>query len=171
MSVGKDSGNGAISNKTKEGSKMAAPAIISNIVQAVKSLIGTCEKMVDGADTQKYASSVNTLDQNVDATYAQMRDLIVKNEKLTEEQKLEKLEKLAQNQMSSRKACQEAINGNRDSVSKMIGSFFLALATCGLSYIPKLVAELKKNNITKVDVDKIKDSVINQEQLISSTEN
>ena len=149
---------------------MAVPAIIEGIVSAIKGLTNVCDKMVDGADAQKYASSVNTLDQNVDATYAQMRDLIAKNEKLTEEQKLEKLEKLAQNQMSSRKACQEAIKGNRESVSKMIGSFFLALATCGLSYIPKLVAELKKNNINKVDVDQIKDSVINQEQLISSAE-
>ena len=52
----------------------------------------------------------------------------------------------------------------------MIGSFFLALATCGLSYIPKLVTELKKNKINKVDIDKIQDSVIKQEQLNASTE-
>jgi len=170
MEVDKECNSGAISNKPKEGNKMAVPAIVSNIVQAVKSLLSTCEKMADGADAHKYATSVQSLNQDVDETYTQIRELIVKNDKYSDDQKIEKLEKLAQSQISARQSCQEAISGNREGVSKMIGSFFLALATCGLSYIPKLVTELKKNKINKVDIDKIQDSVIKQEQLNASTE-
>ena len=73
---------------------MAVPAIIEGIVSAIKGLTNVCDKMVDGADAQKYADSVQTLNKNVDETYNQMRQLIINDDKLTQDQKLAKLENL-----------------------------------------------------------------------------
>ena len=116
------------------------------IVQAVKSIADLCNKLMDAADGEKYAAGVQALNQNVDETYNQMRELILNDETLSTETKLEKLEKLAKSQEAARKNCEAAIEGNKKQVAKIGKEIFAALATCGLSYLPQIVNAMKSNN-------------------------
>lgn len=57
---------------------------------------------------------------------------------------MEKLEKLANSQQAALKACGEEIRNNRAHVAKIVTEVFAALATCGVSCIPKVIGGRKK---------------------------
>ena len=126
--------------------------IFEYIAQAIKNITSLCNKLVDAGDAEKYAQGVQSLNESVDETYAKMREVILNDNTLTSDQKLERLEKIANSQVSARQTCEEAIKGNRENISKIVGDVLLVAATCGLSkYIPavrngkaKKVKELPK---------------------------
>ena len=134
---------------------MAIP-IIEGIVQIIKNLISFCDKTSDNLNAEKYSIGVNKLNSSVDDTYAGIREIIINDKSLSAEKKIEKLDKLAQSQISARQSCENAVKGNRDNVAKFISEVVLALATCGLSYVPKLVREIKKNKSIVAEINQHK---------------
>ena len=119
--------------------------IVGLIVEAVKNIAALCNKLVDAADAKKYAEGVQKLNQSVDETYNKMRELILADDSLTTEEKLEKLEKLAQSQETARQTCEKAIQGNKEHIAKIATEIFAALTTCGISYLPKIVSGIKSS--------------------------
>ena len=118
--------------------------IIEYIIKVVKNVTELCNKIIDASDPEKFAEGVKLLDQGVEDTYAKMQELIMQDNTLSTEEKLEKLEKIAASQQSARKACEDAIKENREHVAKVVTEVFVALTTCGISCIPKVVQGCKK---------------------------
>ena len=117
---------------------------IEYILQAIKNITEVCNKVVDSSDPKKYAEGVHALNQNVEDTYAKMRELIANDDSLSASEKVERLEKLANSQQAALKACGEEIKNNRAHVAKIVTEVFAALATCGVSCIPKVIGGRKK---------------------------
>ena len=130
-------------NKIKE-EKVVNIKFIEYILKAVKNITEICNKVVDASDPKKYAEGVHALNQNVDETYAKMRELIANDETLSASEKVEKLDKLALSQQAAIKACGEEIKDNRAHIAKIVTEVFAALATCGVSYVPKMIDGCKK---------------------------
>ena len=122
-----------------------AVAIFEGIVKAFEGLVSLCNKTADASNSEKYAQSVQALNQNVDETYAEIRDLITNDATLSTDEKIEKLNELAKSQLIARQSCEEAIKGNRENVTQIIGEILLAFSTCGISYAPKLLTKTKKD--------------------------
>ena len=70
------------------------------------------------------------------------------------EQKLDKLEKLANSQIAAKQSCDETLKGNREHVHKIVSEVFFGLTTCGISYIPKIIGS--KKNIAQLENKEIK---------------
>ena len=120
--------------------------IVDGIVKAFEGVVSMCNKATDASDPEKYAQSVQILNQNVDETYAEIRNVIANDETLSADEKIEKLNELAKSQLTARQSCDEAIKGNRENAAKVIGEVLLAFGTCGLSYAPKLFGKAKKDS-------------------------
>lgn len=118
--------------------------IVECIVQFVKNITSLCNKVVDASDPVKFAEGVNTLNRQIDDTYVKMRELIMNDGTMSSSEKLEKLEKLANSQKAAQYSCEEAIKENREHLAKIVAEVFAALATCGISCIPKVVKGHKK---------------------------
>ena len=118
-------------------------AIVEKIADMIKEISSLSKTVVESADSEKYAKSVESLNKEVDATYAQMRSLIVNSEKFSDDEKLERLEKLAKQEEESKRKCGEAIKGNRENVAKIALEVAKGLMTCGISFVPGIVKSLK----------------------------
>ena len=122
-----------------KGKKKMNIKFIEYILKAVKNITEICNKVIDASDPQKYAEGVHALNQNVDETYARMRELISNDDTLSASEKVEKLDKLAKSQQAAIKACGEEIRDNRAHIAKIVTEVFAALATCGVSCIPRVI--------------------------------
>ena len=132
------------------------PAIIEKLIDLFKSVANLSEKVVEQSDPEKYAKSVNELSQGVDNTYDQMRKIIIESDKFTDAQKLKKLKKLAEQEMETKKKCDEAIKGNREHVAKIALELVKGFLTCGVSFAPSIVKEIKsagKNQKELIEVE------------------
>ena len=124
--------------------------VVEAIVEAVKNLTGFCKELVGIADAEKYANGVETLNKEVETTFAMMREVIINDDSLTSEQKIEKLNKLADRQEAAQRNREKAVDGNRESVLKVMKEILFALATCGIyclwspKFRTKNVKELKE---------------------------
>lgn len=112
--------------------------LIDGIVEAIKQVAVLGQKAVDAGDPEKYVKSVEVLNRGVSDTYEQMRQIIVSSDNFTEEEKLERLAKLAKEEAESKKRCDEAIQGNREQVARIVLGITKGLLTCGISYIPDI---------------------------------
>lgn len=121
--------------------------IFEKIVDLLRGMTELAKKAVDQGDGEKFVKNVNELALNVDETYAHMREIIMSNDKLSVEEKLEKLEKLAEQQMAAKQKCEEAIKGNREHVAKITLDVVKGLLTCGVSFAPAIIKELKKTSL------------------------
>ena len=121
------------------------------IKQAIKEITTLSGKVVEASDAEKYANSVQKLNSSVDKTYEKMREIILEDKNLSTDEKLERLDKIAKSQSEAMQTCDEAIKGNRENVSKIVGTVLLALATCGISCIPKLTKERKRKKVKAID--------------------
>ena len=119
--------------------------IVKHIVEIAKSIGSTSNKLIESTDSGKYVNDVKALSKSVDETYAKMRELISQDENLSVTEKLEKLEKLAQSQLAAQQACEKSIQENREHLTKIAGEILAALATCGISFIPKAFKKRKKD--------------------------
>ena len=126
-------------------------AIFNGIMQAFGNILGICTKAMDASDSEKYVQSVEKLTHNVDQTYEKMREIISNDETLTADEKIEKLEKIANSQIAARQTCEEAIKGNRENVVGVAGEVLLAFATCGISYAPKLISRKKRKCLENIE--------------------
>ena len=128
-----------------------AVAFVGKIADMVKSVSELAQSVVEQGDSKKYADSVETLNQGVGSTYEQMRLLIVNSETLSDTEKLERLRELAELERESKGQCGKEIQENREHVGKIALEVTKGVLTCGLSFAPSIVKEVKQlgdKNIT-----------------------
>lgn len=118
-------------------------AIITKLLDCVKTIADLSKTVIESADSEKYAKSVETLNHGVDDTFAEMRAVIMNSTKFSEEEKLERLQELARSEQEAKQKCDEAIKGNRDHVAKIAKDVMMGLMTCGLSFVPEMVKKIK----------------------------
>lgn len=117
--------------------------MMGKLVSLVGKISDLSKSTLNAADSEKYASSVVKLNQDVDATYSVMRDVIMQDKNLSTDEKLERLKQLTEYEEASKKKCDEAIRGNRENVSKVVFEIFKALLTCGISLAPGIIRNIK----------------------------
>ncbi len=119
--------------------------LVELFFSALKGITDLCKKAIDSGDPQKYTQSINELNKNIDDTYGKMRDIIANSKEFTDAEKLEKLSVLADKEMESKAKCQEALDGNRKNVGKIALDVFEGFLTCGLSYAPRIIKQIRKS--------------------------
>ena len=125
------------------------PTLIKAVVDMIKEVASLCKAALDAADPNKYAKSVNELNEGVSDTYSDMREIIVNNDSFTPEEKLRRLEELAEKEQEAKRICDEAIKGNRESVTKVVMTVLAGFLTCGVSFAPSIVKKFKGSMATK----------------------
>lgn len=139
------------SNSKNEVSKMN-PVIVEKVVDMIKNISDLCKKVIDAGDPEKYAKSIQELNQGMSDTYDEMRKIIVNSEKFSEEEKLERLNKLAEKEIETKKKCDAAVKGNREAVAKITLEVVKGLLTCGLYFVPAIIKNLKTTIIEEDDI-------------------
>ncbi len=129
-------------SKEKEDRKMN-PAFIGKIADMIKSVADLSKSVVESTDPEKYANAMEKLNQGVSDTYDQMRTIIINSDKFTEEEKLEKLEALAKQELESKAKCDVALRENREHVANIAMDIIKGLLTCGVSFAPEIIKRLK----------------------------
>lgn len=129
--------------KQKNEDNGMSVSIIGKVVDMVKSLSDLSKSVIDAGDPEKYAKSITDLRKGVDSTYETMRKIIMESNKFTEEEKLQKLEELANQELESQKKCDEAIKGNREHVADIAMEALKGFMTCGLYFVPAMLKNLK----------------------------
>ena len=119
------------------------PVIIEKAIELFKSVSDLSQKVIDAGDSEKYAKSVEDLNKGVSDSYDAMRNIIINSDKFSEAEKLERLEKLAEQEQESKRKCGEAIKGNREHVSNMAMEIVKGFLTCGISFIPAITKNMK----------------------------
>ena len=121
------------------------PAIIKAAMEMIKSVSDMTKTVVEASDAEKYAQGVNELNKGVSDTYTEMRNIIVNDKNLSADEKLKKLDALAESEAKSKARCEEAIKGNREHVAKIVLEVFAGLLTCGISFAPAIVNKFKQS--------------------------
>lgn len=119
-------------------------AIFEKAIDMFKGISDLCKKVIDAGDSEKYAKSVNQLNEGIDDTYANMRSIITNSEKFSDEEKIQKLKELAECEAEAKRKCGEAIQGNRENVAKISLEVLKGFLTCGISFAPAIIKQLKK---------------------------
>lgn len=119
-------------------------AFIGKMADMIKGVSGLTQTVVESADSEQYANSVESLHKGVDETYEQMRLLIVNSETLSDTEKLQKLQEIAEQERESKRKCGEEIKENRENVGKIALEVAKGVLTCGLSFAPSIVKEVKQ---------------------------
>lgn len=127
--------------------------LIEKIVDAIKNVSELCQKTIDASDPEKYAKSVENLHQGISDTYDQMRQIIMNSDKFTDDEKLERLAKLAKQEEESKEKCGVAIRENRENVANIVLSITKGLLTCGIVYIPEIVKALSASGVKNLPKD------------------
>ena len=117
--------------------------IIEKAIDLFKSVSDLSKKVIDAGDSEKYAKSVNELNQGVSDSYEAMRKIIMDSDKFSDDEKLERLAKLAAQEEETKKKCGEAIKGNREHVSNIALEITKGLLTCGVSFVPAIAKNMK----------------------------
>lgn len=138
-------------------------AVIQKAVEMIKSMSDLCQKVIDAGNPEKYAASVNELNQGVSDTFAEMRNIIANDPQLNTDEKLARLQELAIKEEETKKRCGEAIQGNREHVAKVILEVFAGLLTCGISFAPGIVKGVKtalveKKKLPLLEADQLVDA-------------
>ena len=118
--------------------------LMSKALELIKNISELCKKVVDASDGEKYAKSVNDLNDGVSNTYNEMRKIIAESNKFSDEEKIAKLSELALQEEESKRRCGEAIQGNRESIANIVMEVFKGLLTCGIYFMPAIINNLKK---------------------------
>ena len=139
---------------TKE--KKAGTAMNMQLVKLVLGLFDDVteltKKVSDAGDPNTYAEGVNNLNQGVSDTYEQMRNIIVNSDEYSDDEKLEKLQKLAESEAIAKKNCSEMIMENRKNVAKVVMDVFGGLLTCGLYFVPAIIKRMKGAMLENPDI-------------------
>ena len=117
--------------------------IIDSALKLCKSVSDLSQKVIDAADPEKYSKSVDELNKGVSDSYAAMRNIIMTSEKFSDEEKLERLNKLAEQEQESKRKCGEAIKGNRENVANISLEIVKGFLTCGISFAPSIAKNMK----------------------------
>lgn len=118
-------------------------AVIGKIADMLKKVLDFSKSVIDAADPEKYADSVNKLHQGVSDTYSEMRAVIRESKNFTDEEKLEKLKELANQEAESKRKCEEALQGNTEHVANIALEIVKGFLTLGISFVPEIARRLK----------------------------
>lgn len=113
------------------------------------------KKVTDASDPNAYAEGVNRLNEGVSETYVQMRNIIMSSDKYSDDEKLQKLQQLAESEAKAKKDCSEMIMENRENVAKIALEVFGCLLTCGLYFAPALIKRIKAAISEKSEIPEI----------------
>ena len=132
--------------------------IIKAAIEMVKSLSELSTKVIEAGDPEKYVESVEKLHNGVDESYAMMRNIVENDTKLSTEEKLEKLKEIAEGEQKAKEKCGEALDGHREKTAKIALDVLKGFLTCGLSFTPALIKNIKNalegmNDPELIDVD------------------
>lgn len=116
---------------------------IGKITEMIKHIADLSKTVVETSDPEKYANGVEKLNKGVSDTYEQMRLVIINSKTFSEEEKLQRLEALANQELESKKRCDEAIKGNREQIANIAMEIVKGLLTCGISFIPEVIKRTK----------------------------
>ena len=119
------------------------PALIQKAIDLFKSVSDLSQKVIDAGDPEKYAKSVDNLNKGVSDSYDAMRNIIINSDKFTDEEKLERLNKLAEQEQESKRKCGEAIKGNRENVANIALEVVKGFLTCGISFLPAITKNMR----------------------------
>ena len=133
---------------------MAIP-IIGAALEAFKTLTELVSKIIDAGDPKRQAVAVNIFQKGIDDTFDTQRKIIENAADLSTDEKLERLRKLAEEQQKVKEECGEALEKHRKDVAKVALEVFQALLTCGLSFIPAIIENIKKALDDKSNADVI----------------
>ena len=118
--------------------------IIKAAIDMIKSLSDLSTKVIEAGDPEKYVESVEKLHQGVDKSYAMMRDIVEKDTELSTEEKLNKLKEIAESEQQAKEKCGEALDGHREKTAKITLDVLKGFLTCGLSFTPAIIKNIKK---------------------------
>ncbi len=133
--------------------------IIEYAVAAIKNFTSLSEKVIDAGSPEKYANGIEKMSKSVDDTYAVMRDIVAQDNTLTTDEKLNRLNAVADSQQRAKEKCGEAIKGNRENVAKVTFEVVKGFLTCGVSFLPAIIKETKKTLGKKEDQEMIDELV------------
>lgn len=119
-------------------------AIVELALGAVNTIAELCHAVIEAGDSEKHAKSVNELNQGIDDTFSEMRQLIKNDERLSVENKLERLENLARLEAKAKKDAGAEIKDNREHTAKVAMDVLKGFLTCGLYFTPAIIREAKK---------------------------
>ncbi|MBR5501373.1 MAG: hypothetical protein IKV74_07590 [Clostridia bacterium] len=112
------------------------PTVLSTLLDKVANI---CNNVTNAGDAEKYAAGVHTFTEDVNETYAIMRDIICQDNTLTTDEKLERLKQIALLQEESKQRGGDAIHGNRENLAGTITNMFNALVATGVSLPSQIV--------------------------------
>ncbi len=113
------------------------PAIIEAIGGVLNGLLKSTEKIIDAGDPEKLAKAVNEMNKGVDTNYELQRKVVMDDSKLSADEKLERLSKIAEAEKNTKLEMTGAINKNREQVAEIAKDVFYSLVTGGAYLIPK----------------------------------
>lgn len=132
-----------IKNESEKENGIMNFKIIKVVLEIFSKIVDLTNKVIDAGDPEKYVKSVQELNKGVSETYAEMRDIISNDPKMSSEEKLKKLQELAECEERAKEKCGEAIIGNRENVAKITLEVLKGLLTCGVSFTPAIARGIK----------------------------
>lgn len=125
--------------------------LISELAKMIKSISELTQKVINAGDPQKLAAGIQELNQNINLTYDGMRSVVINSKEFSDDEKIEKLQKLAVQEQEALRVANETIKSNRENAGKVALEVFKGLLTCGISFAPDIVKGLK-NTLSKENV-------------------
>ena len=120
--------------------------LVKAIFEAVKKTVSLCDKVVESSDSEKYTKSIQDLNACAEETFAAMRTVITEDQTITSDEKLKRLEALADRQIVARQTCEDALKGNKENSSNVVGTVLLAISTGGVSLgVSNIIKKIKKD--------------------------
>jgi ATP-dependent DNA ligase len=152
-----DPGKEQKTNPDKE--QKMSPGIIKAIAEAVKSVADLGTNVVESADSEKYAKSLNEFHKGVEENYSLMRNLINNDESLSTDEKLKRLEDVAQKEADAKKNYGESIRKDREHVTETVMNVVGGFLTCGAYLAPSIIKNIKNavNGKDEVYIEELKE--------------
>ena len=134
-------------------------------VGAIKNIVSLSEKAIEAGSPETFANSIQKMTKSVDETYAQMRQMIMDDDTLDTDEKIKRLNEIAKSQQAAYERCEESIRGNRENAAKVAMEIFKGFLTCGISFLPAILSDVKKVFSDKEDVKNLEKLLDNKQEI------
>lgn len=126
-------------------------AVISKLTPLFEKVADLCKNVMNAGDSEKFAKSVLTFNQDVSEHCAEMRALVINDSEMSTENKLECLKAILELEQDAKYKSTKAIQENREHVAKVALVVTKAALTCGVSLAPEIVKSIK-NTVNELPV-------------------
>ena len=130
--------------------------------KVIEGIFGLTNKTMEESNPQKFADGVQTLAQGVGESYELMRKIVLESTEFSDTEKIEKLKDLANSEIQSKKACGEILQGNREHTANVISNVFEDFLSCGVSFAPALISQLKDSVAGNSSVETLHNAVLDK---------